>query len=684
MNLNVIHWKPAAALVAAALILLGVGVHRIEIDADITKSLPSGDPVLEDARRLLERHPLQDRVVMDLGVDGEADPDLLVEAGAFIEGELRESGLFRTVGMDAMAHLMPGLMMHVADNLPVLFSSDELAEKIAPLLTPEAIRERLRGAMDRLGRLDGIGQVRLLEADPLEFRNIVLARLASLSPSSNARIYRGRLLSADGRHLLILAHPLGSGSDTVLAGRIAGLLEEVSAGVDQKFAQTGRTLALTPMGAYRAALDNERTAKADTQRAILFSFIGVALLLILAFPRPLLGLLALVPAMAGTVMAFFVFSLIYEKVSILAIGFGGAIISITVDHGIAFLMFLDRPHETKGKQAAREVWAVGLLAALTSVGAFSFLTFSGFHILAQIGLFAALGIAFAFIFVHAFFPMIFPAVPPASASRPLPLRTAVDKFAMAGGKYKAWAALGLALFFLPFARPVFHVDLRSMNTVSPGTKAAESLVSRTWGNVFSRVFMMIEADGMAALRERGDRITARIETDLESGVLTSAFAPSMVFPGPGRAARDHEAWKAFWSRERAAAFKERLREISTGQGFAKDAFAPFLQKLEAAAPGAAEIPGDFFPLLGMSRGADGAGWIQFSTLTPGPAYDAGRFYARHTGIDGVRVFDPRYFSERLGDHLSGAFIKMACVLAPMAALLLLIFFVDVKLTLIAL
>ncbi|MCP4690855.1 MAG: methyltransferase domain-containing protein, partial [Desulfobacterales bacterium] len=120
------------------------------------------------------------------------------------------------------------------------------------------------------------------------------------------------------------------------------------------------------------------------------------------------------------------------------------------------------------------------------------------------------------------------------------------------------------------------------------------------------------------------------------------------------------------------------------QGFAKDAFAPFLQKLEAAAPGAAEIPGDFFPLLRMSRGADGAGWIQFSTLTPGPAYDAGRFYARHAGIDGVRVFDPRYFSERLGSHLSGAFVKMASILAPMAALLLLIFFLDVKLAIIAL
>ena len=40
--------------------------------------------------------------------------------------------------------------------------------------------------------------------------------------------------------------------------------------------------------------------------------------------------------------------------------------------------------------AAREVWAVGLFAALTTVGAFMTLYLSGFDMLGQVGLFAAL------------------------------------------------------------------------------------------------------------------------------------------------------------------------------------------------------------------------------------------------------------------------------------------------------
>jgi endonuclease III len=48
----------------------------------------------------------------------------------------------------------------------------------------------------------------------------------------------------------------------------------------------------------------------------------------------------------GTIAAAFVYSLFSSKISILAIGFGSTIISFTVDYGIAYLLFLDRPFET--------------------------------------------------------------------------------------------------------------------------------------------------------------------------------------------------------------------------------------------------------------------------------------------------------------------------------------------------
>ena len=55
----------------------------------------------------------------------------------------------------------------------------------------------------------------------LGLKDLVMARMAPLAPSLNSSIYRGQLLSADRRHLLVTARPLASGTDTASARRIA-------------------------------------------------------------------------------------------------------------------------------------------------------------------------------------------------------------------------------------------------------------------------------------------------------------------------------------------------------------------------------------------------------------------------------------------------------------------------------
>ena len=318
---------------------------------------------------------------------------------------------------------------------------------------------------------------------------------------------------------------------------------------EKYFAQEYKFI-LTHVGAYRAALDNEIIAKRDIKKVVLFSMIGIAILLIVAFPRPYIGLLSFLPAVAGTMVAFFLFSLFNKSISALTIGFGGAIISITVDHGIAYLLFLDRRHKTRGRDAAKEVWAVGLLSTLTTVGAFLALSISGFPILAQIGQFAAFGIASSFLFVHTIFPIMFPTMPPAKKVRSRLLMDVSKKLALTGGKYKVWGALAFAGLMLCFAKPVFHVDLRSMNTVSKETKVAEGIVTDVWCDVFSRIFLLTQGSDVMGLQKKGDKLSKMLEHEKVSGVLGSAFVPSMIFPGEERAKENFFAWKTFWDQKR--------------------------------------------------------------------------------------------------------------------------------------
>jgi predicted exporter len=178
------------------------------------------------------------------------------------------------------------------------------------------------------------------------------------------------------------------------------------------------------------------------------------------------------PAVAGTAMALFVYSLFHSSISIMVLGFSGALISIMDDHSITYLLFLDRPHATRGDHAAKEVQAVGgTMALLTTIGAFLVLSLSDFPVFAELGQLTALGFVFTYLFIHTLFPKIFP-VMTAGGNRVLPLHLLADRL-FNTGKPGAIAALALALVMLFFAKPEFRISLSEMNTVSEKTQAED-------------------------------------------------------------------------------------------------------------------------------------------------------------------------------------------------------------------
>jgi predicted exporter/SAM-dependent methyltransferase len=658
------------------------GLQRLIFDTDLIASLPQDDSVLADARRIITNHPIQDRVVIDVG-RSEADADGLVDAAIVIEKRLRESGLFTRVGMDQEQQFIPELIFFITARLPVLFSAEELEEKVKPLLEPAKIRAALSDHFAQLSNLESVGQTALIAQDPLNLRNLIFSRLSHLAPTQNAQIYKGCLLSVDKKHLLIVAEPLISGVDTTFSRKVTAMIDGINRELNQN-REGQKAVTLTPAGTYRAALDNEISTKRSAERAVLFSTIAIILLLLLAFPRPLIGLLALLPSAAGTMLALFVYSLFHPSITMMAIGFGSTIISFTVDYGITYLLFLDRPHETHGLETTKEVWPLGLLAMLTTAVSFAFLTVTGFAALAQIGEFTALGVLFTYIFVHVIYPVIFPTMPPARGESLLPLQRFANWIATTAGKKKAYAAAGLAMVMLFYANPVFHVDLNAMNSVSKETLAAEKLLADVWGNLFSRIYVMVEGRDVKELQQKGDSLAALLDQDVRTGTLASAFAPSMIFPGEQRAEQNFSAWRAFWRPNRTAALQRALDHVSVELGFAPDAFVPFLTLVETKEMAALAIPQSFFGLLGISKSRDHSTWVQVSTLTPGPAYQREPFYKRFKLTGLVRIFDPVLFSQRLADVLLTSFIKMALIVGVMTIIVAFLYLLDWQLTLIGL
>jgi len=682
---SAIRWRVLLLACLVTGLLAWVGQRRLRIDTDITSAVPTGNVAFESARQVLARHTSLDRVVVNLSLrDGSSNPEALIAAGDLLVAELDKSKLFSTVGTAAAARGLTALYANLPSQLPILFSREQLEKEVAPRLEPAAIEARLQSLAAEVSDLSAIGTASRIAEDPLGLGELALARLGDLVPTQQARIEKGHILDTDGKNLLVAAAPRDVTRDTRISRAIADLLSTLAKRFEAaKPGEAGAGVLLTPVGSYRATIDNESLIANDANLAMLASTIGIALLLLACFPRPWLGVFALLPALAGGCLALFAYTFIESDISALALGFGGALVSITVDQGAVYLLFVDRKTKTAGHRAAHEVFSIGSLSTVINMGAFLSLRLTGFRVLGQIGLFAALGIGFSYLFVHLVFPHIFPSVPPATRSAWIPVDGFLRKITVGRG-FRA-LAVGAAVFAvaLVFCRPTFTVDLASMNTVRPETARDEALVRAVWGDIFHRLYVLIDAKDDADFRRKSDAWLDMIQEEKASGVISRAFSPSMLSPGDGVAASSGAAWASFWSPERVRQVAANLREAGEKVGFSREAFDPFLARLGAVKMSTSPMSDGEKALYGVGPARDGKGIVWLASVVPGPRYQSAAF-AAEANQRGFFVFDGERFSQTLADFLAGSFRSMFVVVVCFVAGAVLFFFLDVRVAAIAL
>ena len=681
MSLRKYQIKWALVLITALIVgLLFIWeTEHLKIETDILESIPQNDPVLTSARQVIRHLPIQDKLFIDLEQPF-ADRERLVAAASFLTERLNKSGLFTKVGIDDEANNFPELIAYINDNLPLLLNAEELDQKIQPLLEKDKIREAMAQNRQILEQLEGIGRAEMISKDPLGMSNIILRQMSALLPSNKAQYYRNQLISADGKHALIIAKISGSGTDSTIAAKIDLRIKQSEKELAGLNSENGKFV-LTSFGAYRAALDNETIAKRDTRLAIILTTLGIALLLIFAFPRPLIGLLALLPSTVGAIAALCVCSFLFKSMSMLAVGFGGAIMAFTVDLGITYLLFLDQPYATDGKQVAREVWSAELLAVLTTVGAFLLLLISDFKILAQIGVFSAFGVTFALLFVHFIFPRIFPSMP-AAMRQTNPLLFNAIKSVAAPAKWKLITAIIFGLIMLFFAKPVFNVDLQAMNSMNADTIAADKTLRKIWGDLSGKCYLLLEAQTLSELQKKNEELLSSMTSDIASEKLSGVFLPSVLFSSAQVAQKNLEDWHNFWTKERVAKLKKEMATAAKDNGFSPKAFEPFWQNIAGHNIVPTEIPAKYFGILGITKGKDG--YTQLSLVSTGKNYNADDFFLQMQRAGIAKIFDADLFNKRLSDFLKNMFLEIALITTIGLVLVIFLFFLDWQLSLVAL
>lgn len=651
----------AVLLVGGAMLL--AAFNRITVDMTPPSLFSPDEAAPHGTIPGMAQSLLRDQIVIDIS-SGTMHARRLVAVAETVVHRLNQSRLFQQVQNQPTQQSLSDLEQQVIKNLPILFTAGQLQRQVVPLLADEQIRHALSAARDDRYRSSDFGQAPGISADPLGLRHIVLARLSGPRLVSESAIQPGSI-QASSRHLTLLVTPVDSVSDTT----VRRFLKDQQNTVEQEFGARMTTWSADGLG---ADPDAASILNRNARQAIPWAAAATMVIVLLALLSPrLAGWLALLPAMAGTTVAFYVCALIHDSVSVMVLGFGSAIIFISVVHATAYLVLLDGSPDLDGRQVSREIRAVGLPTAISAIGAYMVLAFSGIAPIAQLGWFSALGTAVSVVFVYALLPRILPGNRDPAAIDGRRLARVTNRLFSTG---KTGLVLGLlmAAALAVFIRPPSRIDLNASST-------REMRTTNMWATA---AWLVTDVSDLTTLQAKNDLLLEQLDTETHAGRIEKTVTPSLFFPGPTRRASNLEAWQAFWTNDRVQMVSKAVQREGTDLGLAHSAYDAFLKMIAAGLHEEAVIPPNVAPLLGIFRTTADGGWHQVTRITPRGYFDNQRFYDRLSDL--CVVVDPALLAQHMRRALIDASIKLLIAAGGVLVCLLTVFLADAVLLLLTL
>jgi len=372
-------------ITVVVLALLGVYcVSRLELTNSITHFIPSEDQseLVELSLELVDS-PLARRMVLSIGGGPER-----IEVAAKLAETLRshpEVAWIET-GFDEEALRRIYELYFVRR---VFLVSENPAVEIPELLESHALEKRAAHLRSRLGQPDSILVSQTAPADPLGLFERIVERIRASQPALPGR--GTRFTSVDGEYAIVL---LGLRSSPFDSKRQSALLHDIESEFARLEAASGGPLELEQSGVNRVAVATELNVRRDGNLISTVSITVVCLLFLLVFRSLRHLLIAILTPLGGFAAAMAVALSSSAPVHGITLAFGFALIGVAIDYPIHFMNHhaLTSPPSSPRETITR-IRASLLLSGLTTTLAFLILSLSDYPGLAEMGSFAAVGIA---------------------------------------------------------------------------------------------------------------------------------------------------------------------------------------------------------------------------------------------------------------------------------------------------
>lgn len=459
-------------------------------------------------------------------------------------------------------------------NLPFFLEKKDY-EHIEKLITPENVSAVLDANYKMLVSFAGFATKKYITRDPFGFTNLALKNYMSANISNDYLLFNDRIFSKDKKNLLMFLSSVFSASESSKNSILIKKLDQIIAEQNSKGVVQIHSFGATPV-----SVCNSRQLTVDTIITMGAALIILFLFFAYFFRQKRTFLFLLLPVLFGGLFSLALVYLLKGHISTIALGTGSVILGIAINYSIHF--FTHFHFAGSARETLKDITMPMMIGSITTVGAFLGLLFVKSPILNDFGLMSALVILGSLLFSMIFLPHFVGSKlnTEINVQRKSYL-TKILSYSFEKNKYIIIGIGLLTMIFLFLTKNVgFESDMKKLSFFTAGLKGAEQKLNSFSDSTLEDIFIISKGKTLNEALKNSEKIKEKINLLKNDSLIGQVYGASHLLFSDSLQKVKLSTWESFWDSNRREILKKNFL-LCTGQyHFRSNAFDEFFAMLD--------------------------------------------------------------------------------------------------------
>ena len=560
-------------------LLFAFAATRMNMDEDIAGFLPYGSGKNHRQSQFIYKNlRMADKIMVILSADNykgtpSARVDYLTNAADSFSERFDESSPAGAADVqtrvDASYYL--GISDFLIANMPYYLEKEDY-ERADSLLASGNFLEMLKGDKDKILSPEGYAVQNTIVSDPFHLSAPVFERFAKMGMDSDYKVIGEYLFTGDSSRIVMSMTSVWGGSETKRNKKLVKEIEQIGNAVNEEFAEAR----IDYLGSPVIAVSNAQRMHKDAVRCSLLALLLIIILLGWYFKRVRPIILICVPVVFGVLFGLAWMGLFETSVSAIALSAGSVILGIGVDYALVYSTRLG--FTGNARLALKDTVYPMLIGNITTVGAFFSLLVMSAAGMRDFGLFAAISLIGAILFVIIFLPHWVGAKQ--YKARESGWMGKWTNFRPEEKKAVVWVLVIASLVFLFFSMRVkFSGDFNKINYMTDEQKEDMELFNKhtaASGNV--AVYAVAQGNTMDQALAEYEQLAPFTSSSVKKGISLQCRGIENFALSRSKQLEKISMWND-WKEKHKSQLISAVNSNAASAGFSSNAFAPFLRIL---------------------------------------------------------------------------------------------------------